>query len=209
MLCRFGRSELSRPVRATVWLNVAWIRPSAAISCSNPSPYVPRSFSTSRWRSSGSMNSGHWSRSFSSVAASVEYPVLVFFPPGQAALGEQQLAKLDRRVEVQIVAADHPPQLGAEPLDLLDQADVDRAQHVAVDRDADVLHAGEHPHERVLDVAVEPGHALRLERGVDRLGDMVNRERLLPRKLRHLDRVAVEIELARSSAAAARWREHR
>ena len=29
MLCRFGASELSRPVRATVWLNVAWMRPSA------------------------------------------------------------------------------------------------------------------------------------------------------------------------------------
>ncbi len=78
MLCRFGRSELSRPVRATVWLNVAWIRPSAATSASSPSPYVPRSFSTSRYCSSGPMNSGHSSRSFSSVAASVEAPVLVF-----------------------------------------------------------------------------------------------------------------------------------
>ena len=80
MLCRFGWSLLSRPVRATVWLNVAWMRPSAATSASRPSPYVLRSFSTSRYCSSGSMNSGHWSRSFSSVAASVEKPVLVFFP---------------------------------------------------------------------------------------------------------------------------------
>ena len=31
-----GRSELSRPVRATVWLNVAWIRPSAATSAEQP-----------------------------------------------------------------------------------------------------------------------------------------------------------------------------
>ena len=30
MLCRFGWSDDSRPVRATVWLNVAWMRPSAA-----------------------------------------------------------------------------------------------------------------------------------------------------------------------------------
>jgi len=28
MLCRLGASELRRPVRATVWLNVAWMRPS-------------------------------------------------------------------------------------------------------------------------------------------------------------------------------------
>ena len=38
MLCRFGRSELSRPVRATVWLKVAWMRPSGATSASRPSP---------------------------------------------------------------------------------------------------------------------------------------------------------------------------
>ena len=30
MLWRFGASALSRPVRATVWLKVAWIRPSGA-----------------------------------------------------------------------------------------------------------------------------------------------------------------------------------
>ena len=79
MLCRFGRSELSRPVRATVWLNVAWMRPSGATSAIKPSPYVPRSFSTSRYCSSGPMNSGHSSRSFSSVAASVDAPVFVRF----------------------------------------------------------------------------------------------------------------------------------
>ena len=30
MLWRFGWSDDSRPVRATVWLNVAWMRPSGA-----------------------------------------------------------------------------------------------------------------------------------------------------------------------------------
>jgi hypothetical protein len=30
MLCRLGWSDDSRPVRATVWLKVAWMRPSAA-----------------------------------------------------------------------------------------------------------------------------------------------------------------------------------
>jgi hypothetical protein len=67
------------PVRATVWLNVAWMRPSGATSAIRPVPYVPRSFSISRYCISGSMNSGHSSRKRSNVAASVEYPVLVFF----------------------------------------------------------------------------------------------------------------------------------
>ena len=38
MLWRFGWSEESRPVRATVWLKDAWIRPSAATSASRVSP---------------------------------------------------------------------------------------------------------------------------------------------------------------------------
>ena len=47
-----------------------------------------------------------------------------------------------------------------------------------VDADADVLHPGEHPHERVLDRVVELGHPLRVEAGVDRLGDVVHGERV-------------------------------
>ena len=47
-----------------------------------------------------------------------------------------------------------------------------------VDGDADVLHRGEHTHERVLDRAVELGHPLRFEAGVDRLGDVVHGERV-------------------------------
>ena len=72
MLCRFGLSLLRRPVRATVWLNVAWMRESAgSTSARRPSPYVDRSFSTSLYRRSGSTNSGQSPRSFSRVAASV------------------------------------------------------------------------------------------------------------------------------------------
>ena len=41
---------------------------------------MPRSFSTSRYSKRGLMNSGHSSRSFSSVAASVLNPVFVFLP---------------------------------------------------------------------------------------------------------------------------------
>src|SRR5438067_749467 len=48
MLWRFGRSEERRPVRATVCWNVAWMRPSLPTSASRLSPYVERSFSTSR-----------------------------------------------------------------------------------------------------------------------------------------------------------------
>ena len=38
MLCRLGRSDESRPVRATVWPNEAWMRPS---DCTSPSRLSP------------------------------------------------------------------------------------------------------------------------------------------------------------------------
>ena len=38
MLWRFGWSDERRPVRATVWLKLAWIRPSGATSESSPVP---------------------------------------------------------------------------------------------------------------------------------------------------------------------------
>ena len=38
MLCKFGASELKRPVRATVCLNVARIRSSGPTDASKPSP---------------------------------------------------------------------------------------------------------------------------------------------------------------------------
>jgi hypothetical protein len=128
---------------------------------------------------------------------------LGLLPTREAALGEQQLAQLHRRVEFRssrptTAAARHR---AARPLD---EPDVDRAQHLAVDGDTDVLHAGEHPHERVLDVAVEPGHALRLERRGERAGDVVHRKCFTRRQLGHLHRVPVEIELAGGRAAAAR-----
>ena len=155
------------------------------------------------------MNSGHWSRQLLERGGVGGVARLGLLAAGEAALGEQQLAQLDGRVEVQVVPTHHPPQLGTEALDLLDQADVDRAQHLAIDRDADVLHAGQHAHERVLDVAVEPGHALRLEGGLDRTGDVMHGERLAPGELRHVEGAAVEIELARRGTAAAGGRERR
>ena len=50
MFCRFGSVEDSRPVAATVWLNVVWIRPSSpAIGISEST--IDISLATSRWRS--------------------------------------------------------------------------------------------------------------------------------------------------------------
>ena len=63
-------------------------------------------------------------------------------------------------------AADDALQLGAEPLaPRLVRRSLQRAQLGDVDGDADVLHAGEHAHERVLDRGVQLGHALLVERG--------------------------------------------
>ncbi|CFE46797.1 Uncharacterised protein [Mycobacterium tuberculosis] len=50
MFCRLGSVEESRPVAAIVWLNVVWMRPSAATAWSNPST-VTLSRVTSRWAS--------------------------------------------------------------------------------------------------------------------------------------------------------------
>ncbi|CAM5345658.1 hypothetical protein SALBM217S_05811 [Streptomyces griseoloalbus] len=76
--------EDSRPVAATVWLNVVWMRPSEAIVLIRPST-VTRSFACSRWRS---MITGSslcvWPASQARASASVVYPVLVFFVLGRA-----------------------------------------------------------------------------------------------------------------------------
>ena len=50
MFCRFGSVDDSRPVAAMVWLNVVWMRPSAATDFSSPST-VTLSRVASRWAS--------------------------------------------------------------------------------------------------------------------------------------------------------------
>ncbi len=81
--CRFGSVEERRPVAATVWLKVVWIRPSAATVLIRPST-VERSRACSRWRSmiTGSSCSV-WPASQASASASVVYPVLVFLVFGR------------------------------------------------------------------------------------------------------------------------------
>ena len=97
----------------------------------------------------------------------MEAPVFVFLigvsprPAGGARV--EDLAQLDRRVDVEVVAPDDLLQLGAEALHLGGQAVVQLAQVGDVDGDAGVLHPGQHPHERVLDRGVQVGHALLAE----------------------------------------------
>ncbi len=71
MFCRFGSVDERRPVAATVWLNVVWMRPSAAIVLIRPST-VTRSLACSRWRSmiTGSSLSV-WAASQARASASV------------------------------------------------------------------------------------------------------------------------------------------
>ena len=95
----------------------------------------------------------------------------------EAALGEQDLAQLDRRVEVERPADDLVQHAG-QALHLGGQALEQDAQLVDVDGDAGVLHPGEHAHQRVLDRVVEVAHALLVERGEQRPGDAVDRQRL-------------------------------
>ncbi len=61
---------------------------------------------------------------------------------------------------------------------------------------ADVLHAGQHPDERDLDLVVERPQALRVERGLDRRDQPVDGQRAAGGHGRRRDRRAVEVELA-------------
>ena len=199
MLCRFGRSELSRPVRATVWLNVAWIRPSAATSAEQPlavraaqlldlavlqqradelRPLVAQLLQRRRvGRGSG----------------------LGLLDRRQAAPGRrrgvEQLAQLDRRVDVEVVAPDDLLQLGAEADDVGGEPLVEAAQLGTVDGDAGVLHAGQDTHQRVLDRAVQLGHPLLVEAAHQWLDEVVHGERLSAGRRRRVGLGAVEVEL--------------
>ena len=96
------------------------------------------------------MNSGHWSRSFSSDAASVEKPVLVRFcgdrPRSSNRIWRSWIGEL---------RLNSPPgrrvHLAGQPLALRREAFVQPAQLDGVDADARLLHAGQHGDERVLD----------------------------------------------------------
>ena len=71
MFCRFGSVEDSRPVRAMVWLNVVWMRPSSDSASSSPLT-VTRSRVASRCSSRCSRNGcGFDSFSVCSASASV------------------------------------------------------------------------------------------------------------------------------------------
>ena len=85
----------------------------------------------------------------------------------QLLLGVQQLAQLHRRVEVER-PADDALKLGRETFALRRQSLVQSPQFGDVDGDADVLHLGEHSDQRVLDRRVQLGHALLVERRLQR-----------------------------------------
>ena len=93
-------------------------------------------------------------RSFSSDAASVEKPVFVFFCGCQPELVEQHRAQLLGGVDRERMAR-QLLDLGLELADLVGQAVDQPLEVLGVDAHADVLHAGQHPHQRPLDVVVE------------------------------------------------------
>ena len=99
-------------------------------------------------------------------------------------------------------------ELGAERLDLRGQPLVDRAQRVGVDADADVLHLGEHPDERVLDRVVELGHPVRIEARLDRSGDVMDGERVAAGPLgRRSAPLPSRSSWPEDGSVVARWRE--
>ncbi len=113
----------------------------------------------------------------------------------QAPLVEQDLAQLDRRVDVELPPDDVVEVLG-EAGDLAGEVVAERLQLGGVDGDADVLHAGQHAHEGVLDVGVELGHALRLQRPLERGSEAADGEGEPRGAPRVVDAGVAEVELA-------------
>ena len=174
MLWRFGWSDDSRPVRATVWLKVAWMRPSArdlleqAVAVGGAQLLhlaVGEQVLDDRVLAGQLLEAG-------GVGGE---PGLRLLLRGEAELVEEHLAQLERGVHVELV----PGRLddrGAVALDVGDQPVAEALQLVAVDGDAGVLHAGEHADERHLDVVVERAQALGVERGEQRRDQAVDGE---------------------------------
>ncbi len=110
-------------------------------------------------------------------------------------LVEQDRSHLRRGVDVEVL----PRRLddrGPLGLGLGGEGVVEAAEHVDVDRDAEVLHLGEHPDQRHLDVVVEAGQPVRLERLRQGLDELRHRQGVPTGDLRDRRAAPVEVELA-------------
>ena len=96
-------------------------------------------------------------------------------------LAEQDLAQLDRRVDVEVLVPGDHPQVVAQPCRVGGQLLVQLLEERTVDGDADVLHPGEDDDERVLDRRVQRRHALLVEQRRDRLDEGGDRQRVAGR----------------------------
>ena len=139
---------------------------------------------------------GCWPLSFSSVAWLVEKPVLVSLAGRQTEVVEQDRPQLRRGVDVEVLRGGVPGRLDDRRsfgVALGGQGLVQLAQHLDVHADPQVLHAGQHPHQGDLDLVVEAGEAVRLQRRLERLGHQGDSERAparppgTPRRTRRRD----------------------
>ena len=171
------------------------MRPSGAISCSNPSPYVPRSFSTSRSAQQRVDELG---------------PLVVELLErggvgGVAGLG---LLPAQRPRSVNSSSRSCTGELklrSSRPTTLRNSAprrSISSIRRTLIERSISRSTAmptcsmRASTRTRGFSMSrVEPGHALRFEGGLDGAGDVMHGECLAPGQLRHVERAAVEIEL--------------
>ena len=165
MLCRFGWSETSRPVRATVWLKVAWMRPSGA-DLGEQALAVGRAQLLDLAVAQQVVDDRVLAAQLLERGGVGGVAGLGLLLRGQAELVEQDRPQLRRGVDVEL---DRRPRswMAARARSPRSPAGRSGPEVVDVDADADALHPGQHPHQRPLDVVVQVAQAL----GVERRGD--------------------------------------
>ena len=153
MLWRLGRSDDSRPVRATVWSNVAWMRPSAATSASRRLAVGGAQLLHLAVAEQGVDDRVLAAQLLQGGRVGGE-PRLGLAPRGEPEPVVEHRAQLRCRVDVEGLAGelvDHGFEAGA----LGDEPLGDPAQLLGVDAHAGDLHAGQHPHQGPLHLVVQ------------------------------------------------------
>ena len=204
MLCRLGLSELSRPVRATVWLNVAWIRPSSA-NVLEQRLAVGRAELLDLAVAEDVLDDRVLAAHLLERLGVGGVPGLGLLLPGVSPSSSKRTSRICL-VELTLNGWPAASVMAARSSSASSgEAVAEAGEHGDVDPDADLLHLGQHPDERRLEVVVEGAETLGVHGLEQRHGEARRAERVAGRDERHRDGlVAAEVELAVGHGAVGR-----